>query len=95
MSSPKVLLLLGAGANIGASVARTFAANGYKVALASRTSRNHDAANLHVQADLSDPSSLVSVFQKVERELGTPSVVVYNGELRILDDKHAMWDEKH
>lgn len=36
MSSP-IALVLGAGANIGQAVGRKFTANGYKVALASRT----------------------------------------------------------
>lgn len=80
-SSSKVLLLLGAGANVGASVARSFAAKGYKVALTSRTARpqGQEGADLHVQADLADPESVASVFQKVERALGAPTVVVYNG----------------
>lgn len=80
-SSSKVLLLLGAGANIGANVARAFAGKGYKVALASRTARpqGQEGADLHVQADLSEPNSVASVFEKVEQALGTPTVVVYNG----------------
>ncbi|KAJ6441074.1 short-chain dehydrogenases protein [Purpureocillium lavendulum] len=82
MEPSRVLLILGGGANIGASVARAFAANGYKVAVTSRTARPNGEAgvDLHVQGDLSDPSSVPSIFQKVVQSLGPPSVVVYNGQ---------------
>ena len=80
-STSPVLLILGAGANVGAHVARSFAAKGYKVALASRSAKpdpsNPDQFN--VASDLSDPSSVVDTFSKVKSSLGHPSVVVYNG----------------
>lgn len=78
-----VLLILGAGANIGAHLARSFAAKGYRVALTSRTSRDQETnsnGDLHLQSDLADPGSVAGVFAKVRDLLGPPSVVVYNGE---------------
>lgn len=78
-----VVLILGAGANIGAHVARSFAAKGYRVALTSRTSRAQettDDGDLHLQGDLADPGSVAGIFAKVRDLLGLPSVVVYNGE---------------
>ena len=79
MSSP-VCLILGAGPNIGQSVARAFAAKGYKTALAARKASDaHNTANeIHIQSDFTDPSSVVDVFTKVKASLGIPSVVVYN-----------------
>lgn len=79
-SSP-VLLILGAGSNVGASVAKAFAEKGYKIALASRTIKNedNDPNNLNIVCDLSDPFSVPDVFNKVKETLGIPSVVVYNG----------------
>ncbi|KAL3952065.1 hypothetical protein ACCO45_013782 [Purpureocillium lilacinum] len=80
MAASRVLLILGGGANVGSSVARAFADNGYKVAVTSRSPRPQGEAgvDLHVQGDLSDPASVPSIFQKVVQALGPPSVVVYN-----------------
>ena len=80
MSSP-VALVFGVGKNIGASVAKTFAANGYKVAVASRTSQHSlsDSQYMYASCDLADPSSVEQVFEEVRLKLGHPSVVVYNG----------------
>lgn len=76
----QTVLILGAGPNIGASIAEQFADNGYKVVLTSR--KQHDDANpaySYVQGDLSDPKSVVEIFAKVREISGEPSVVVYNG----------------
>ena len=76
----RVLLILGSGPNIGTSVAKAFSEKGYAVATSSRTAKDKtDDIKLHIQADLGDPTSVKSVFQKVTSELGPPSVVVYNG----------------
>lgn len=81
MSSAPVALILGAGANIGLGVARALTAKGYKVALASRTEPEKDAAShqLHVKGDFANPESILDIFSKVEAQLGLPHVVVYNG----------------
>ena len=77
-----VLLILGAGSNIGQHVARAFAAKGYKVALAARRLKEEDstADQVNIPSDLSDPNSVTSVFSKVNAQLGPPSVVIYNGD---------------
>jgi NAD(P)-dependent dehydrogenase (short-subunit alcohol dehydrogenase family) len=77
-----IVLILGAGANVGSHIARTFATNGYKVALSSRSIRDDEstAAYLNIRGDMSDPSSVGDVFTKVREILGQPSVVVYNGK---------------
>lgn len=76
-----IVLILGAGSRIGASVATRFAAKGYQVALASRSASeaNNTANQIHIQSDFSDHSSVVNVFAQVKSLLGIPSVVVYNG----------------
>ena len=81
MSSP-VALIFGAGANIGAGVARAFAANGYKVAVASRSSKHGLAKDdyLHLTCDLDDLSSVTKAFEETLQALGTPGVVIYNGK---------------
>jgi NAD(P)-dependent dehydrogenase (short-subunit alcohol dehydrogenase family) len=81
MSDQKVVLILGAGSNIGESTSRAFAAKGYKVALASRSAKSdEDTADLkHFPIDLSKPSSVPELFIKVKEAFGIPSVVIYNG----------------
>ena len=75
-----VLLVLGAGANIGQHVARAFAAKGYKVAVASRSGSGLQDDQVHVPVDLSKPEQVPGVFNTVKEKLGaSPSVVVYNG----------------
>jgi NAD(P)-dependent dehydrogenase (short-subunit alcohol dehydrogenase family) len=81
-STSPVLLILGSGPRIGSHVARAFAAKGYKVALASRKVKEADntADQINIPSDLSDPNSVVNAFSKVKELIGTPSVVVYNGQ---------------
>lgn len=69
---PAVVLVLGAGANVGQSPARACAAEGYKVALTARRLKEIDstAEQLHIPADLSDPKTVVEVFSTVKGEAG-------------------------
>jgi NAD(P)-dependent dehydrogenase (short-subunit alcohol dehydrogenase family) len=77
-----IVLILGAGANIGQAVARTFASRGYKVGLAARSVKEADSteSQLHIPADFSKTQDVVNAFDSVKKAFGVPSVVVYNGE---------------
>jgi NAD(P)-dependent dehydrogenase (short-subunit alcohol dehydrogenase family) len=77
-----VILILGAGPNVGSHVAKAFASKGYKVALAARKAKEADNTpdQVNIPSDLSDPNSVVNAFSKVKALLGLPSVVVYNGK---------------
>ncbi|KAE9381040.1 putative short-chain dehydrogenase [Stipitochalara longipes BDJ] len=89
MSSPPVLLLFGCGSRIGASVAEAFKAKGYNLALVSRTidEETSTSTELHIKADLSDPSVVPKIFEKVKDIFGSPpSVVIYNAYSRTLND---------
>jgi NAD(P)-dependent dehydrogenase (short-subunit alcohol dehydrogenase family) len=80
-STMAVVLILGSGPRIGASVAEKFASNGYKVAIASRKGSGTKTAKgfLSLQADFTKPDSIPALFDAVKTEFGTsPSVVVYN-----------------
>ncbi|KAF2497638.1 putative short-chain dehydrogenase [Lophium mytilinum] len=83
MSTP-VLLVLGAGPKIGLSVAKAFAAKGYKVAIAARSLQDgvDEDGFLRVQVDLEQTTEIEKVFAKVTESLGIPHVVVYNAALR-------------
>ncbi|TVY73263.1 3-oxoacyl-[acyl-carrier-protein] reductase FabG [Lachnellula suecica] len=75
-----IILILGAGAHIGLPVARMFAAKSYKVALAARSLKESDSTEdqLNITCDFSDPENVVHAFTRVKKELGIPSVVLYN-----------------
>ncbi|RSM03605.1 hypothetical protein CDV31_010402 [Fusarium ambrosium] len=81
MASNPVLLILGAGPRIGASVAEKFALNGYKVAIASRsgTDSKNEEGILSLKVDLGKPDSIPGIFEAAKTEFqAAPSVVVYN-----------------
>ncbi|EXJ93386.1 hypothetical protein A1O1_01778 [Capronia coronata CBS 617.96] len=75
-----VVLILGAGPNIGQAVARTFASKGYKVALAARALKEVDSTDnqLNIPSDFSKTDDVVNAFDRVKKVFGIPSVVVYN-----------------
>lgn len=82
MSSPKVLLIFGAGPNVGIATVKKYSSAGYKVAAVSRhpSEELKKAADLTVPVDLKDPTQIEPLFEKVTRELGPPHVVIYNGQ---------------
>lgn len=82
MSPTGVILVIGAGPRIGKSIANKFASNGYKVALASRSAEDgfSDEGYFNIKADLSEPSNVPVIYETVERALGLPNVVVFNGK---------------
>lgn len=81
MPSP-VILILGAGPNIGHHVAKTFAAGGYKVAIAARSVKEAESTDtqLNIPSDFAKSDDVVNAFSKVKKAFGIPSVVVYNGK---------------
>lgn len=88
--SDAVVLILGAGPNIGRHVASTFAAKGYRVATAARSKEDklsQDGRMMELLVDLADPHAVAGVFVRVKAAWGVPpSVVVYNGAARTLCD---------
>ena len=87
MSAP-VLLIFGAGANVGLSIARKFKQEGYKIAAVSRTIKDDlkQVADKTIASNL-NPDEVESIFSQVEKDLGVPSVVIYNGQSRPLPQK--------
>jgi NAD(P)-dependent dehydrogenase (short-subunit alcohol dehydrogenase family) len=86
MANKPVCVVVGIGPGNGAALARRFARDGHAVALLSRST---DASNALVAeigkdsarayaCDAGDPSSVADVFARIEKDLGPPSVVVYN-----------------
>ncbi|EFZ03293.1 short chain dehydrogenase family protein [Metarhizium robertsii] len=81
-SSQKILLVLGAGKNIGQSVAKKFKDAGYKVALVSRSAHDKYAPEtgyLELRGDLANSASIPGIFEDIKAAFGgSPNVVVYN-----------------
>ena len=75
-----VVLIFGAGANVGLSVARKFKDNGYAVAAVSRTVKDElkEVAHKTIACSIT-PQEVPKIFAEVEKELGIPSVIIYNG----------------
>ncbi|KAI9727586.1 MAG: transcription factor TFIIIB subunit brf1 [Cirrosporium novae-zelandiae] len=80
MATPALVLIIGAGSNIGKSVAQKFAANGFRVALASRSREEEQTADglYHFKVNLTDPKAVTSLFTRLHEKAGIPNVVVYN-----------------
>ena len=87
MAIKPVVIILGAGPRIGASVAKKFASIGYSVAVVARSGSGGDTHEgfLSLKADFTKSDSIPAVFDQVTTELGAPpSVVVYNAAARTL-----------
>jgi NAD(P)-dependent dehydrogenase (short-subunit alcohol dehydrogenase family) len=80
-------LIVGAGSGLSASLARLFAKNGIKVALAARATDKLAALTKETGArafacDASQESDVAKLFADVEAAQGAPDVVVYNASSR-------------
>jgi NAD(P)-dependent dehydrogenase (short-subunit alcohol dehydrogenase family) len=89
METPKYknALIVGAGAGLSASLARLFAREGIRVALAARSIEKLGALCTETGArafacNAADHDEVERLFGLVEREIGTPDVVVYNAGAR-------------
>ena len=87
MTKP-VALIIGAGPGISGAFAEALLIDGYQVALAARNRTKlqtlaHAMGATAFETDASSPSSLVQLFENVERTLGAPEVVLYNPSARI------------
>jgi NAD(P)-dependent dehydrogenase (short-subunit alcohol dehydrogenase family) len=83
----KTALIVGAGAGLSASLARLFAKQGIRVALAARQIEKLGALCSETGArafacDATDADEVERLFGLVERESGTPDLVVYNASAR-------------
>jgi NAD(P)-dependent dehydrogenase (short-subunit alcohol dehydrogenase family) len=83
----KTALIVGAGAGLSASLARTFAEAGLKVALAARDVAKLDALARETGAkafacDATAPDQVAQLFRAVSDSVAVPDVVVYNASYR-------------
>jgi NAD(P)-dependent dehydrogenase (short-subunit alcohol dehydrogenase family) len=83
----KSALIVGAGAGLSASLARAFARNGLKLALAARTTDRLAALAAETRAqtiacDASKPADVARLFTTAAQVIGDPEIVVYNASYR-------------
>ncbi len=90
MDTPRfeTALIVGAGAGLSASLARLFAREGMKVALAARRTDKlaalmSETAASAFSCDATDPAQVERLFADLERTTGAPDVVVYNASGRV------------
>ncbi len=80
-------LIVGTGPGLSSSLARLFARNGLKVAVAARQTAkladlcDETGASAHA-CDATDPAAVAALFEAVEAQNGAPDVVVYNASNR-------------
>jgi NAD(P)-dependent dehydrogenase (short-subunit alcohol dehydrogenase family) len=86
--SEDIVLIVGVGPGLGAALGRRFAKAGAKVALAARRlapvqeiAKEYGASAY--ACDATDEQSVLDLYAAVERDLGTPTVVVYNASGRV------------
>jgi NAD(P)-dependent dehydrogenase (short-subunit alcohol dehydrogenase family) len=83
-----IALIIGAGSGLSASLARLLTAESFTVALAARRidklkSLVDEIGAIPFTADASNPADVNQLFEQVEQQLGTPTVVVYNPSARV------------
>jgi NAD(P)-dependent dehydrogenase (short-subunit alcohol dehydrogenase family) len=86
-SGYRTALIVGAGSGLSASLARTFAKAGLRVALAARRADNLTSLTKEIGAkaftcDSTNRAEVAKLFADVEAALGAPDVVVYNASYR-------------
>lgn len=84
MPQSPVAVVAGVGPGLGKAVADRFAAEGYRVAILARSEEKLEAlagnqTSLYAYpCDLTVPVQVSDAFTRIERDLGTPSCVVFN-----------------
>lgn len=91
----RVALIVGAGPGISGAFAEALLAAGYKVALAARNMGKLEAVAATMGAaafevDVASASSVVRLFDNVDRALGAPDVVLFNPSARIRGELLAL-----
>jgi NAD(P)-dependent dehydrogenase (short-subunit alcohol dehydrogenase family) len=87
MPSYTTALIVGAGEGLSASLARLFAREKIKVALAARKTEKlgalcHETGARAFACDATNAEEIERLFGLVEREIGNPDIVVYNASAR-------------
>ena len=87
MKQTESALIVGAGSGLSASLARLFAKEGMRVALAARDTAKlgalvKETSAFALSCDAADPAQVEAMFAAVEAKWGVPDLVVYNAGYR-------------
>ena len=82
------VLIVGAGSGLSTSLARLCNRNGMKVVLAARNIKKLDSLKEEINAetlscDAGDIQSVYSLFELIDKSIGTANLVIYNPSVRI------------
>ncbi len=88
MAQNEVVLIVGSGPGLSASLARLFNKQGMKVALAARNTKKLDGLVKEIDGrafscDASVPTDVENLFDSMARDFGAPTLVVYNASGRV------------
>jgi NAD(P)-dependent dehydrogenase (short-subunit alcohol dehydrogenase family) len=88
MKPADIALIVGAGSGLSASLARLFAKEGLRVAMAARDTAKlaplvKETAALPVTCDATDAAQVEAMLSAVEAKWGVPDLVVYNAGYRV------------
>ncbi|MDH3414187.1 MAG: SDR family NAD(P)-dependent oxidoreductase [Gammaproteobacteria bacterium] len=88
MTDSETALIVGAGVGLSASLARLFASEGMRIALAARNTEKLKPLAEETRArcytcDAGDAGQVGALFKGVSGDLGVPDVVVYNASRRV------------
>ena len=88
MKQAEIALIVGAGSGLSASLARLFAKEGLRVAVAARDTAKlaplvKETAALPVTCDATNAAQVEAMLSAVEAKWGVPDLVVYNAGYRV------------
>jgi NAD(P)-dependent dehydrogenase (short-subunit alcohol dehydrogenase family) len=83
MSQALIAFIIGAGKNVGEHTAAALKGKGYQVVLGSRgpvIDQVKKDGYFPVAVNVGDPESVKRAFAQINKELGPPNVVIFNGK---------------
>jgi NAD(P)-dependent dehydrogenase (short-subunit alcohol dehydrogenase family) len=88
MAQEEIALIVGSGPGLSASLARLFSKEGMKVALAARNTGKladlvKEIDGRAYACDASSPKDVASLFESARKDMGDPTLVVYNASGRV------------
>ena len=95
----EVVLIVGVGSGLSASLARLCFSKGMKVVLAARNIEKLEDLKKEVNAEIykcdsSDIESVRNLFKEIDKTIGTPNLVIYNASSRPARNSIAELDPK-
>lgn len=104
MSHKPLLVIVGSGPGVSASIAKKFGSNEFRAVLISRTKSTlerslEDLRQAHIEshgisADAADPDSLKTAFKQIKNKFGVTDVLVYNAAHIVPGDPLSLTEQQ-